>query len=156
MLKGLTGKRKKRQVRLFAVASGTFFEQKKNTKKVMTMKLKQVLSVMLISGLTTVAVMYGYNKFNPRPITIQSANAQVPSNYVGLFDSNNNIPGQAVDFQAAALSTTPSVVHITTVIGKNQASNNLPRRSNPFADLFGDDFFKDFDNQKRSVPQRAS
>jgi Do/DeqQ family serine protease len=120
------------------------------------MKLKQVLSVMLISGLTTVAVIYGYNKLTTRPITIQSANAQVPSNYVGLFDSNNNIPGQAVDFQAAASSTTPAVVHITTVIGQNQASNNLPKRSNPFADLFGDDFFKDFDNQMRSVPQRAS
>jgi len=120
------------------------------------MKFKQVLSVMLISGLTTIAVLYGYNKFNQRPLSIQSANAQVPSNYVGLFDSNNNIPGQAVDFQAAAQSTTPSVVHITTVIGKSQASNNLPRRSNPFADLFGDDFFKDFDNQMRSQPQRAS
>ena len=120
------------------------------------MKLKQVLSVMLISGLTTIAVMYGYNRLNNKPTAIQSANTQVPTNYVGLFDSNNNNPGQAVDFQAAAQSTTPSVVHITTVIGKSQASNNLPRRSNPFADLFGDDFFKDFDNQMRSQPQRAS
>ena len=120
------------------------------------MKFKQVLSVMLISGLTTLAVLYGYNNVNKLPLTIQSTNAQVPSNYVGLFDSNSNIPGQAVDFQEAALSTTPSVVHITTVIGKSQASNNLPRRSNPFADLFGDEFLKDFDNQMRTQPQRAS
>ena len=119
------------------------------------MKFKQVLSVMLISGLTTLAVLYGYNKWNKLPMTIQSTNAQVPSNYVGLFDSNSNIPGQAVDFQEAALSTTPSVVHITTVIGKSQASNNLPRRSNPFADLFGDEFLKDFDNQMRSTTTKG-
>ncbi|MGL6269505.1 MAG: serine protease, partial [Chitinophagaceae bacterium] len=120
------------------------------------MKFKQVLFVVLISGLTTIAVLYGYNNLNKQPLTIQATNAQVPSNYVGLFDSNNNIPGQAVDFQDAALLTTPSVVHITTVIGKSQASNNLPRRSNPFADIFGDEFLKDFDNQMRTQPQRAS
>jgi Do/DeqQ family serine protease len=120
------------------------------------MKLNQVLSVVLISGITSAAVLFGYHKMTQKPASIQSMNGQVPSNYAGLFDSNSNTPGQAVDFQDASKSAIPTVVHITTVIGKNQASNNLPRRSNPFADLFGEDFFRDFNDQMRSVPQRAS
>jgi Do/DeqQ family serine protease len=119
------------------------------------MKLKQVLLVMLISGFTTGAVLYGYHQYNKRNIAVQPSNVQVPGNYAGLFDSNS-MPGQLVDFQQAAQSTTPAVVHITTVIGKNQASNNLPRRSNPFAEIFGDDFFREFENPMRSMPQRAS
>jgi S1-C subfamily serine protease len=83
--------------------------------------------------------------------------ASRPANYVGLFDSNNNLPGtQPIDFQAAAASSVPAVVHITTVIGKSSASNNLPRR-NPFSDLFGDDFDDFFGGpQIRNIPQRAS
>ena len=99
--------------------------------------------------------MYGYHQYNKRNIAVQPSNVQVPGNYAGLFDSNS-MPGQLVDFQQAAQSTTPAVVHITTVIGKNQASNNLPRRSNPFAEIFGDDFFREFENPMRSMPQRAS
>ena len=119
------------------------------------MRLNQVLSVVLISGLTTGAVLFGYHKMVKKPVTIQTVNGQVPSNYVGLYDSNNNTPGTAVDFQQASVTAIPTVVHITTVIGKNTASNNLPKRSNPFADLFGDDFFRGFDDM-RSQPQRAS
>jgi Do/DeqQ family serine protease len=119
------------------------------------MKFNQVLTVVFISGLTTAAVLFGYHKLTSKPASVQNLSGQVPSNYVGLFDSNNSIPGQAVDFQDAAKSALPTVVHITTVIGKNQASNNLPRRSNPFADFFGEDLFREFDNM-RSVPQRAS
>ena len=85
------------------------------------MKFKQVLSVILISAATTLTVLFAYNKYTEKPLSIQEANGKVPANYVGLFDSNNNIPGQPVDFQQAAQVATPSVVHITTVIGKNQA-----------------------------------
>ncbi len=121
------------------------------------MKFKQVLSVILISAATTLTVLFAYNKYTQKPLTIQETIGKVPANYVGLFDSNNNIPGQPVDFQQAAQVATPSVVHITTVIGKNQASNNLPRRKNPFADIFGDDFFEYFEGpQGRSIPSRAS
>ena len=109
------------------------------------MKFKQVLLVMLISGLTTGAILYGYGKFSGRGVVMQPSNIQTPSNYAGFYDSNNQAPGALVDFQQAAQSTTPAVVHITTVIGRDQASNNLPRRSNPFADIFGDDFFKEFE-----------
>jgi Do/DeqQ family serine protease len=120
------------------------------------MKFNQVLSVVLISGLTTAAVLFGYHKMTRKPMTIQSMNGPVPSNYAGLYDSNRSMPGTAVDFQLASQSAIPTVVHITTVIGKNTASNNLPKRSNPFADLFGEDFFRDFNDQMRTVPQRAS
>ena len=119
------------------------------------MRLNQVFSVVLISGLTAAAVLFGYHKLVRKPMAIQTVNGQVPSNYVGLYDSNNSIPGAAVDFQVASKTAIPTVVHITTVIGKNTASNNLPRRSNPFADLFGDDFFRGFDDI-RSQPSRAS
>jgi serine protease Do len=119
------------------------------------MRLNQVFSVVLISGLTTAAVLFGYHKLVRKPMALQTVNGQVPSNYVGLYDSNNSIPGTAVDFQDASKTAVPAVVHITTVIGKNTASNNLPRRSNPFAELFGEDFFRGFDDM-RSQPSRAS
>ncbi|WP_336515622.1 trypsin-like peptidase domain-containing protein [Pollutibacter soli] len=121
------------------------------------MKFKQVLSVMLISAATTLTVLFAYNKFNNKPIALQESNSKIPANYAGLFDSSFNLPGQPVDFQQAANASTPSVVHITTVIGKNRtASNNLPKRKNPFADIFGDDFYDFFDNPQRSIPSRAS
>ena len=120
------------------------------------MKFKQVLLVMLVSGLTTGAILFGYGKFFSKEISVQPSSLQTPSNYAGLFDSNNNMPGQLVDFQGAAQTSSPAVVHITTVIGRDQANNNLPRRSNPFADLFGDEFFREFENPMRSQPQRAS
>lgn len=119
------------------------------------MRLNQVFSVVFISGLTTAAVLFGYHKLVRKPMAIQTVNGQVPSNYVGLYDSNSSIPGTAMDFQDASKTAIPAVVHITTVIGKNTASNNLPRRSNPFADLFGEDFFRGFDDI-RSQPSRAS
>jgi Do/DeqQ family serine protease len=119
------------------------------------MRLNQVFSVVFISGLTTAAVLFGYHKLVRKPMAIQTVNGQVPSNYAGLYDSNNSIPCTAVDFQDASKTAVPAVVHITTVIGSGTASNNLPRRSNPFAELFGEDFFKGFDDI-RSQPSRAS
>jgi serine protease Do len=121
------------------------------------MNIKQVFTVVVLSASTTVATLFTYNHFNRKPIAIQAENGKVPANYVGLFDSNTNLPGtQPIDFQQAAQSSVPAVVHITTVIGKSSASNNLPRR-NPFSDLFGDDFDDFFGGpQIRSMPQRAS
>lgn len=122
------------------------------------MKIKQVVFTVLISGLTSLGVMYGYNHLNPKPVAIQDG-TKTPSNYVGLFDSNSNAPGEAFDFVQPSKAALPGVVHITTVIGREQASNNLPRRSNPFQGLVPDDFFDDFfggGGQMRAVPQRAS
>ncbi|MBX3241496.1 MAG: trypsin-like peptidase domain-containing protein [Chitinophagaceae bacterium] len=121
------------------------------------MKFKQVLFTIVISAVTAVGAMYGYNTyFGAKTVTIQQDGVKIPVNYAGLFDGNN-LPGP-VDFEQPAKIAVPAVVHITTVIGKSQASNNLPRRSNPFQGLVPDDFFDDFFGgpQMRSVPQRAS
>lgn len=121
------------------------------------MNIKQVFTVAVISVVSTVATLFTYNHFTQKPLAIQAENGKSPANYVGLFDSNSNMPGtQPIDFQAAAQSSVPAVVHITTIIGKSSASNNLPRR-NPFSDLFGDDFDDFFGGPNtRSLPQRAS
>lgn len=120
------------------------------------MKIKQVVFTVLISALTAFGVMYAYNTYVTKPVAIQDG-VKIPANYAGLFDGNN-IPGP-VDFEQPAKTAVPAVVHITTVIGKEQVSNNLPRRSNPFQGLVPDDFFDDFFGngpQMRSMPQRAS
>jgi len=122
------------------------------------MKIKQIVFTVLISGLTALGVMFGYNYFNPKAVAIQDG-VKIPANYTGLFDSNNNVPGGPLDFVQPAKAALPAVVHITTVIGKEEVSNNLPRRSNPFQGLVPDDFFDDFfgdGGRMRAVPQRAS
>lgn len=107
------------------------------------MKIKQIVFTVLISGITSLGVMYGYDHFNEKPAAIQDG-VKIPTNYAGMFDSNNNVPGNLVDFEQPAKAALPAVVHITTVIGKAEVSNNLPRRSNPFQGLVPDDFFDDF------------
>jgi len=123
------------------------------------MKTNSILTVVLVSALTSLAVMYGFNKFTHKQTAIQLDNGKVPANYTGLFDSNRSAPGQPVDFQEASATAVPTVVHITTVIGKDEASNNLPKsKRNPFSDLFGDDFFNDFFGGQggRAMPMQAS
>jgi len=123
------------------------------------MNLKQTFTVILISATTTTVAMFGYDTFIRKPRPFQEALARIPASYAGFYDSNGNTPGQPVDFQPASQAAVPTVVHITTVIGNSQASNNLPKnRRNPLSDIFGDDFMDDFFNgpQLRSVPQRAS
>lgn len=124
------------------------------------MNIKQTLSVVLISAVTTTVAMFGYDSFIRKQGPLQQGNGKLPASYAGFFDSNNNVPGQPVDFQPASQAAVPAVVHITTTIGGSQTSNNLPKtkRSNPFGDFFGDDLFNDFFNgpQTRNMPQRAS
>jgi Do/DeqQ family serine protease len=124
------------------------------------MNIKQTLSVVLISAVTTTVAMFGYDSFIRNQGPLQQGNGKLPASYAGFFDSNNNVPGQPVDFQPASQAAVPAVVHITTTIGGSQTSNNLPKtkRSNPFGDFFGDDLFNDFFNgpQTRNMPQRAS
>jgi serine protease Do len=122
------------------------------------MKLKHVVMTVLISAVTSFGVMYGYNHFTSKHIALQEG-LKVPANYAGMFDSNNNNNGPApADFEQPAKTAIPAVVHITTVIGKEQASNNLPKKKNPFEGLLPDDFFDDFFGgpQARTIPQRAS
>ena len=124
--------------------------------------MRQTLTVVLISAVTSTAAMFGYDSFIRKPGLIQEQNGKLPASYAGFTDNKNNIPGQPVDFQPASQAAVPAVVHITTTIGNSQASNNLPKtRRSPFSDFFGEDFFDDFFGggggpQMRSVPQRAS
>lgn len=120
------------------------------------MKLKQVVITVLISAVTAFGVIYAYNSYVQKPTAIQNK-VNIPANYTGLFNGDN-IPGP-VDFEQPSKIAVPAVVHITTVIGQAEASNNLPRRSNPFRGLVPDDFFDDFfgDSPKiQRMPQRAS
>lgn len=64
------------------------------------MKFKHVLSVILISGLTSLAVMYGYDKFSKKTIARQEANGNVPANYSEFFKSNSIIPDQPLPTEA--------------------------------------------------------
>jgi Do/DeqQ family serine protease len=80
-------------------------------------------------------------------------------NYAGFFNKDGS-PAEPVDFEAAASTAIPAVVHIRTVTNPRQVSNNLPRQQrNPFAELFGlgdDDPFGDFFRQRTIPGQQAS
>ena len=105
------------------------------------MKTKNILFTVVISAITTLAVIFGYNKFqhNSNNPNFQALN--IPSNYkyAGFFDSNGNPSAGPVDFTQAAAAAIPTVVHIKTKTNPKQVNNNLPQQRNPFSDLFGDD-----------------
>jgi Do/DeqQ family serine protease len=127
------------------------------------MKTKNILFTVLISAITTMAVIFGYNEFqhNNNNPNFQAIN--IPSNYkyAGFFDSGNNPIGGPVDFTQAAAAAIPTVVHIKTKTNAKVVNNNLPQQKNPFSDLFGDDLLDQlFGNQggggrQRIIPERA-
>ena len=125
------------------------------------MKTKNIVFTVLLSGLTTLAVIFGFNYFqnnNGNP----NFQTSVPSNYkyAGLFDSNGNQMGSPIDFTQAAAAAIPTVVHIKTKTTPKTANNNLPNQRNPFSDLFGDDMFEQFfgqgRGQQRNIPRMGS
>lgn len=126
------------------------------------MKTKNIVFTVVISAITTLAVIFGYNRFqhNNNNPNFQALN--IPSNYkyAGLFDSNGVPSPGPVDFTQAATAAIPTVVHIKTKTNPKQVNNNLPQRRNPFSDLFGDDdmlnqFFGE-GRRQRMLPQMAS
>jgi len=120
------------------------------------MKTRSILSIVLISAATSLLCLWGYSSFIQNRYKAIQEPGRVPVNYAGFFD--RSATAGAVDFTAACTSSTPAVVHIKTRIRQQQVSNNLPRRSNPFSDFFGnDDPFSDFFSGPRVIPeQRAS
>lgn len=69
--------------------------------------------------------------------------------------------GGPVDFQKAAETAVPSVVHIKTVVKFKEAANRQSRQVNPFGDFFGDDdifkrFFGDEGGSFQRPEQKAS
>ncbi len=123
------------------------------------MKTRNVLFTVLISAVTSLAVMFGYSKFYSSPNSLNFVNSKVPANYAGFFDSNGKFAGPS-DFVEAAKAAIPTVVHIKTKTNPKQISNNLPnqRGNNPFSQMFPDDLFQQFFGQspQRMLPQRAS
>lgn len=123
------------------------------------MKMKQILTVVLVSAATSAATLWGYNSFIKNEAYVYPTNAsgqqdKTPANYAGF----NGMPGaeNAIDFTQAAGTAIPATVHIKTKVTRT-ATNNLPR-NNPFGDLFGGDLDLDdfFGNRSRSFPQSAS
>jgi len=127
------------------------------------MKTKNTLLTVLISAITTMAVILGYNKYQQSNNNPNFQSSNIPSNYkyAGFFDSNGNPTGGPADFTAAAEAAIPTVVHIKTTTNPRQVSNNLPNQKNPFSQLFGDDgdlFNQFFGNgrQQRIYPSMGS
>lgn len=123
------------------------------------MKTKNILLTVLISALTTVGVIFGYNKYEHNQNN-PNFQADLPSNYkyAGFFDSGNGPAGAPIDFTQAAAAAIPAVVHIKTLTNAKTVNNNLPQQ-NPFSDLFGDDLFNQLFGQRgpqRVLPERAS
>jgi len=127
------------------------------------MKTKNILFTVLISAVTTIAVIFGYNKYQHNSNNPNFSEINIPANYkyAGFFDSNGNPSAGPADFTQAAAAAIPTVVHIKTKTNPKTVNNNLPRQRNPFSDLFGGD--EDLLNQffgnggrQRMLPQMAS
>jgi serine protease Do len=126
------------------------------------MKTKNIFFTVLISAVTTLGVIFGYNKYehNGNNPNFQSA---IPTNYkyAGFLDSGNSPSSGPVDFTQAAAAAIPAVVHIKTLTNAKAVNNNLPQQQNPFSDLFGDDLLNQLFGQggggrQRMLPERAS
>ncbi len=125
------------------------------------MKTKNLLFTALVSAVTTLAVIFGYNYYqhNSNNPNFQALN--IPSNYkyAGFFDNGNGPSGGPVDFTQASAAAVPTVVHIKTKTDAKVVNNNLPRQKNPFSDLFGDDLLDQLlggGGRQRVLPERAS
>jgi len=125
------------------------------------MKPKQILATVLISAITTLGVIFGYNKIKPNNNPNLNYEYTIPANYkyAGFFNPDGTPSAGPADFTQAATAAVPTVVHITTKTNPRQVNNNLPNQKNPFTDMFGDDVMEQLfgqGNRQRSVPSRAS
>src|SRR6187200_2799252 len=92
------------------------------------MKMKQILLTTMISALTTLGLMWGYNNYFKSADSFGGQQVGVvPPNYkyTGFTDGDN--PGGAPDFILPAQAATPTVVHIKTKTNARQVTNSLPR-----------------------------
>ncbi|MGI8582296.1 MAG: S1C family serine protease, partial [Chitinophagaceae bacterium] len=124
------------------------------------MKTKQILATIIISALTTLGVIFGYNKIHPNNNPNFKPEFSIPANYkyAGFFKDGAPDAGP-VDFTQAAAAASPTVVHIKTKTNPRQVNNNLPNQKSPYSDLFGDDMFDQLfgnGNRQRMRPQMAS
>ena len=122
------------------------------------MNWKSILTTVVISATTAVASVGLYSRYGQRNnFSLVDSQGKVPVNYAGFFDKSGN-PGEPVDFEAAANTAIPTVVHIKTTTNPRQVSNNLPRQRNPLAELFGlgDDDLNGMFRQREMPAQQAS
>jgi serine protease Do len=121
------------------------------------MRARQIVSVVLISAATSVGSMWAYSKYEKKEVyTYETPTGKIPANYAGFFDSATGGLNAPADFTAAAASAIPATVHIKTKTNAQVTSNNLPKRNNPFGDLFGFDMDDFFNDRSRSMPSMAS
>ena len=131
------------------------------------MSLRSVFPTVAISAITTLGVLFGYNKINHNS---NNPNFQYQSGASSKFTGFPNGSGAPLsaptDFTQAASGAIPTVVHIKTKTNPKLVSNGLPNKQrNPFSDLFGDEgggsdlfeqFFGQGRQQQRMQPQMAS
>lgn len=120
------------------------------------MKAKHIFLMVFVSAVTALTSVFLYSKFINRNDSVNQSQGQLPVNYAGLFDGGGSGTPGPVDFESAAASTTPAVVHLKTKTNPTQTNNQQKKRS-PFGDIFGDDIFDDFFGGPNSNrPQMAS
>ena len=104
------------------------------------MKIKNVLGIIVIVAVTSVASIWGYSKYQEsRHPLLESQNGTLPVNYASFFDSANMSyagPGD-MDFTAAAQAATPATVHIKTLTKAKEVERGEQGYDNPFEDFFG-------------------
>ena len=120
----------------------------------MNINWKNVLTIVAISGATSIACIWGFGKFMQRENAGVQEAGKLPVNYAGFFNNGSNA-GPSVDFTPAATSATPAVVHIKTRTKARQVSNQQ-RQRNPFADMFGDEFGDFFGGGPRVIPEQKA
>ncbi len=120
----------------------------------MNINWKNVLTIVVISGATSIASIWGFGKFMQRETAGVQEAGKLPVNYAGFFNNGGNA-GPSVDFTPAATSATPAVVHIKTRTKAKQVSNQQ-RQRNPFADMFGDEFGDFFGGGPRVIPEQKA
>lgn len=120
------------------------------------MKVKTLLFVVLLSASTSFASLWFYGSVMHRSYPLADEPVKLPVNYARYIDGTPKT-GPA-DFTVASSVSTPAVVHIKTRIREKQVTNRLPRKTNPFSDLFGgEDPFGGIFGAPRSIPdQQAS
>ena len=125
------------------------------------MNIKNIFTTIAISAVTSLGIIFGYNRYSQNNNPNFQSQYTLPANYKLAGFDGNGTAGDPVDFTSAAAAATPAVVHIKTKTNPKLTSNNLPNtQKNPFSDLFGDDdLFEQFfgkGNKMRSQPQMAS
>ncbi len=92
-----------------------------------------IVGVSMLSALSAVGIYDHFKAEAPQQVTIKQ---EQPVRFTGLTHSVVSTP-MGLDFRQAAKLATPGVVHVKT----KSFANNTNYGSNPFQDLFGDQFF---------------